>query len=214
MTDRDTATIQELLEESLQEEATVEQLFDELVDFEGSDDRKTIGRELGGLVGCGLGMVVGRKLGKSVISRFEGRHGGNEPETPDDSRERLVRQRVQEAFEVSKEEAKQILANTPAVGSDDGSGDEIPQSENTASESGSERDGEDTKSEASEEGEGSAEESSGEEDETDEAIAAEAEGGSNEVVENGLDFADLSDEDLQSLANELLDELERRKTAK
>ncbi|WP_144240026.1 hypothetical protein [Haladaptatus cibarius] len=156
-----TQSIPELLEAAMQVES----------DDQSSDDRTkrgSLGRHLGGIVGCGVGLVVGRKLGESLEMRVEGHPERIKLEA---SQEERLRKRVQNALDVSKREAKQIIAAADIRG-DEAVEDAEPETENENSETEPE------------------DESGGR-----------------------PDLNDLSDDDLRSLANDLFDELERRKAA-
>ncbi|WP_227380742.1 hypothetical protein [Haladaptatus halobius] len=201
----DTQSARELLEESLQEEANVEQLFDELL--EKRENGGTVGRDLGGLIGCGLGMLLGRKFGESVGVRVESRFGRGEREASDDtSREQLIRQRIQDAFELSKEEANQILADAPIGRTEprEESGEDGGEGKDTEQESDSEEDPDEAGTET---------EDAETPEEEDESNKEEMEAEDDSEAEQSLDLDDLSDKDLQTLANDLLDELKQRKTA-
>ncbi|WP_139328833.1 hypothetical protein [Haladaptatus litoreus] len=161
-----TQSIPELLEAAVQDDSDAQPSDDQL-----SDDRAnggSLGRNIGGIVGCGVGMLVGRKLGKSLEMRVKNRPEGEKSKV---SQEERLRKRVQDALNVSRREARQILAAA------DIRGDQVVE---------------------------------------DAELETENEGPETEIEDESggkPDLNDLSDDDLRSLANDLFDELERRKAA-
>ncbi|KZN23750.1 hypothetical protein A4G99_12875 [Haladaptatus sp. R4] len=212
-------TVRKLVEGDMGKELNAERVVNALTEMEGEDGR-AIGRDLGRVVGCGLGMLVGRRVGASLGDRLEHRleapEASEEESEAEPTREQLVLQRVQEVLEVSKEEAQEILATASSLGMESADGEgESTEDERQAETADDEAEADEAdRSEEDESKESQSKDESGEQEVTDDSgDENEAEDDSDEEAEPSVELDQLSNDDLQMLANDLMDELDRRKAA-
>ena len=237
--------------ESAQEALTSEEgtELDQLGEAIETGDLESTGEELGRAIGVVLGRAIGASIGRQLgerISRWIAEESGADDAdsdakeaTGDDDVDRrdLVIQRIQDAFEVTKEEATAILEEDEAEGeeAEEETEEEAEEMEEEAEEEaeeeeagqeaeeeeGEEEDAEQDaeEEEAEEEAEEEEAEEEAEEEEAEQDAEEEAEQESNESVDVspdqlaaslGDEVSALSDEQLQSLADGLIDELKAR----
>ncbi|MCO8243941.1 MULTISPECIES: DNA polymerase V family protein [unclassified Haladaptatus] len=210
-------TVRKLVEGDMGKELNAERVVNALTEMEG-ENGQAIGRDLGRVVGCGLGMLVGRRVGASLGDRLEHRleapEASEEESEAEPTREQLVLQRVQEVLEVSKEDAQDILATASSIGMESADGEsESSEEDEQPAETADDEAGAD-KSEEDGSKESQSKDESGEQEVTDDSgDESEAEDDSDAEGEPTVELDQLSNDDLQVLANDLMEELDRRKAA-